>query len=85
MHNDLGIILGLILGTYAAITTLLIVLVHFEKTLEEPREQPRSATQTAPRGHVPTKPPTSLRRPIRIVTVLPQATCVPGARPWVRT
>jgi len=55
VHNDLGAILGLILGTYAAITALLIVLVHCEKTLDQPREQPRPATQTAPRGHVPMK------------------------------
>jgi hypothetical protein len=55
VHNDLGTILGLILGTYAAIAALLVLLVHFEKTLDQPREHPRSATQAAPRGRVPTK------------------------------
>ena len=58
MHNDLGSILGLIFGTYAAITVLLVVLVHSEKTLDQPREQSRSATRIAPRGLVPTKPST---------------------------
>jgi len=58
VYNDLGTILGLILGTYAAISVLLIVLVHSEKTLDQPREQPRSAPQLAPGGHVPTKPST---------------------------
>ena len=71
MHNDLGTIIGLILGTYAAITVLLIVLVHFEKTLDQPRQQPRPATQIAPRAQVPMKRSTrELRahRPLHIQT-----------------